>query len=156
MDETLIMGELTIFGFNHTAFVVSDLDKSISFFRDLLGFEQTSRAPRDKAAIQKMTGLASANIEVAYLRGYGQWIELIRYKSPPGRGEPMPKIYQDGSGHIAFDVDDAALAVEEAKAYGLTPVGEIVTIDQGPNEGRKVVYLQSPEGLSVEFIQVPT
>ena len=33
--------------FNHTAFTVSDLDEVIPFFRDLLGFELTSRAPRD-------------------------------------------------------------------------------------------------------------
>ncbi|MGI9498821.1 MAG: VOC family protein [Geminicoccaceae bacterium] len=42
------MGELTVYGFNHTAFVVSDLDRTIGFFRDLLGFELTSRATRDR------------------------------------------------------------------------------------------------------------
>lgn len=42
-----------------------------------------------------------------------------------------------------------------AADYGLQPVGEIVTIDQGPNQGRKVVYLQSTDGLSIEFIEVP-
>lgn len=149
------MAELTVYGFNHTAFVVSDLDQTIAFFRDLLGFELTSRAPRDKKAIQEMTGLPEADIEVAYLRGFGHWIELIRYLAPQNRGDAMPKIFEDGSGHIALDVDDAAAAVEAAKAYGLTPVGDIITIDQGPNQGRRVVYLQSAEGLSVEFIQVP-
>ena len=149
------MSELTVFGFNHTAFIVSDLDRAIGFFKDLLGFEVTSRASRDKTAIQDMTGLKDVDIEVAYLRGYGHWIELIRYLKPTNRGGGTPKIYQDGAGHIALDVDDAALAVREAAAYGLTPVGEIVTIDKGPNKGRQVVYLQSPEGLSVEFIQVP-
>ncbi len=149
------MADLTIFGFNHTAFVISDLDRTIGFFRDLLGFELTSRAPRDKKAIADMTGLAEADIEVAYLRGYGHWIELIRYTAPPDRGEALPRIYQDGAGHIAFDVDDASAAVEAAAAYGLSPIGDVVTIDQGPNQGRRVVYLQSPDGLSVEFIQVP-
>jgi len=155
MDETLLMSELTVFGFNHTAFIVSDLDRAISFFKDLLGFELTSRASRDKKAIQDMTGLQTVEIEVAYLRGYGHWIELIRYLKPADRGAGIPKIYQDGAGHIALDVDDAALAVEKSAAYGLTPVGKIVTIDKGPNKDRQVVYLQSQDGLSVEFIQVP-
>lgn len=149
------MSTFTVFGFNHTAFIVSDLERTIGFFRDLLGFELTSRAPRDKTAIQAMTGLADADIEVAYLRGFGHWIELILYKAPADRGEALPRIFADGAGHIALDVDDAAAAVEASKAYGLSPVGEIVTIDQGPNQGRRVVYLQSDDGLSVEFIQTP-
>ncbi len=149
------MGNLTVYGFNHTAFVVSDLDRSISFFKELLGFELASRASRDPKAIEGMTGLAGVDIEIAYLRGVGQWIELIRYKAPSNRGKALPKIFQDGSGHIALDVADIEEAVARSADYGLKPVGKIVTIDQGPNEGRKVVYLQSPEGLSVEFIEVP-
>ena len=149
------MSKFTVFGFNHTSFVVSDLERTISFFRDLLGFELTSKAPRNKTVIQEMTGLAGADIDVAYLRGFGHWIELILYKAPADRGQARPRIFQDGAGHIAFDVDDADAAVEASEAYGLLPIGKIVTIDQGPNEGRRVVYLQSDEGLSVEFIQTP-
>lgn len=149
------MRDLTVFGFNHTAFVVSDLDRTIGFFKDLLGFELASRAPRDAKAVEGMTGLDGIDIEIAYLRGFGQWIELIRYKAPSNRGKALPKIFQDGAGHIALDVGDIEAAVEASADFGLKPVGEIVTIDQGPNQGRKVVYLQSVEGLSVEFIEVP-
>lgn len=149
------MSKFKVQSFNHTAFVVSDLERTIGFFRDLLGFELTSRAPRGRKAIEDMTGLAGADIEVAYLNGLGHWIELIRYKAPADRGEALPKIFQDGAGHVAFNVDDAVAAVEAAGAYGLWPIGQIITIDQGPNQGRKVVYLQSDDGLSVEFIQTP-
>lgn len=147
------MAVLQVLGFNHTAFVVTDLDRPIGFFRDLLGFELTSRAPRDRAAIQSMTRLAGADIEVAYLSGLGHRIELIRYEAPADRGPGLPKVFEDGAGHVAFDVVDAEAAVEASVAYGLSTVGEIVTIDQGPNAGRKVVYLQSEDGLSIEFIQ---
>jgi catechol 2,3-dioxygenase-like lactoylglutathione lyase family enzyme len=147
------MSRIAVCGFNHTAFVVSDLDRPIGFFRDLLGFELTSRAPRDPSAIEAMTGLVGVDIEIAYLRGLGHWIELIRYKAPAGGARP--RICQDGAGHVALDVDDAAAAVEAASTFGLQPVGAIVTIDQGPNRGRKVVYLQSDDGLSVEFIESP-
>lgn len=149
------MGDLTVYGFNHTAFVVADLDRTIGFFKDLLGFELASRAPRDPKAIEGMTGLAGADIEVAYLRGFGQRIELIRYLAPADRGQALPKVFQDGAGHVAFDIADIDAAVAAAKAFGLEPVGKIVTIDQGPNKGRKVVYLQSDDGLSVEFIEAP-
>lgn len=149
------MSGLTIYGFNHTAFVVSNLDRAVGFFKDVLGFELASRASRDPKAIQSMTGLSGVDIEVAYLRGFGQWIELIRYKAPSNRGKALPKIFQDGAGHIALDVGNIEAMVEASAEYDLKPVGEIVTIDQGPNEGRKVVYLQSTDGLSIEFIEVP-
>ena len=55
--------------------------------------------------------------------------------------------------HIALDVDDVPAAVEAAAAHGLQPVGEIITIDAGPNRGRKVVYLESAYGLLIEFIE---
>lgn len=147
------MSTFKVFGFNHTAFVVRDLDRTIGFFRDLLGFELISRAPRDGDIIGAMTDLAGIDIEIAHLDGLNHRIELILYKAPAERGGGLPRIVQDGSGHIALDVDDPEAAVNAAAAYGLRPVGKIVTIDAGPNEGRKVVYLQSDDGLSVEFIQ---
>lgn len=147
------MSTFRVHGFNHTAFVVRDLDRTIGFFRDLLGFELISRAPRDGKIVGAMTDLAGIDIEIAHLDGFGHRIELILYKAPADRGGDMPRIVQDGSGHIALDVDDPEAAVDGAAAYGLRPVGEIVTIDAGPNKGRMVVYLQSEDGLSVEFIQ---
>lgn len=149
------MSKVKVFGFNHTAFVVSDLDRAIGFFKDLVGLELVSRAPRDPKLIQDITGLADADVEIAYLQGFGHSIELIRYMAPADRGQGLPRIYQDGAGHIAVDVDDAEVAVAAAGIYGLRLVGDIITIDQGPNKGRKVVYLQSDDGLSVEFIETP-
>lgn len=149
------MSKINVFGFNHTAFVVTDLDRTIAFFKELIGLELLSRAPRDPQLIQGITGLPEADLEIAYLRGFGHSIELIHYMAPESRGGGLPRIYQDGAGHLAIDVDDAGAAVTAAQAYGLRLVGEIITIDQGPNRGRKVVYLQSDDGLSIEFIERP-
>jgi catechol 2,3-dioxygenase-like lactoylglutathione lyase family enzyme len=149
------MSPINVYGFNHTAFVVRDLDRTIAFFKDLIGLELLSRAPRDPRLIQDITGLDGADLEIAYLTGFGHSIELIRYNAPADRGGALPRIYQDGAGHVAIDVDDVEAAVTAAEAYGLRLVGEIITIDGGPNKGRKVVYLQSEDGLSIEFIETP-
>jgi catechol 2,3-dioxygenase-like lactoylglutathione lyase family enzyme len=141
-------------GFNHTGVIVTDLDRAIGFFRDLLGFELLSRAPRDPALIGRMTGLPAPAVEIAHLQGPGHRVELIRYAGSGGRNLDPPRVYDDGAAHVALDVDDVAAAVAAAATHGLEPVGEIVAIDAGPNRGRKVVYLQSPYGLLIEFIQV--
>jgi catechol 2,3-dioxygenase-like lactoylglutathione lyase family enzyme len=74
---------------NHTSFTVSSLDRSIGFFRDCLGFELVSRAPRDPAIVQKITGVAGADMEIAFLRGPGHTVELIEYKAPAAKGRKV-------------------------------------------------------------------
>ena len=73
------MAAFAVRGFNHTGVIVTDLDRAIGFFRDLLGFEVLSRAPRDPALIGRMTGLPQPEVEIAYLQGPGHRVELIRY-----------------------------------------------------------------------------
>jgi catechol 2,3-dioxygenase-like lactoylglutathione lyase family enzyme len=40
------------------------------------------------------------------------------------------------------------------KPYGVKPISPPVTIDQGPNKGRRVVYTRDPDGITIEFIEV--
>jgi catechol 2,3-dioxygenase-like lactoylglutathione lyase family enzyme len=147
------MAGFALRGFNHTGVIVTDLDRAIGFFRDLLGFEVLSRAPRDPGLIGRMTRLPAPQVEIAHLQGPGHRVELIRYHTDGIRGFETPRVYDDGAAHIALDVDDIEAAVAAAAAHGLEPVGEIIAIDAGPNQGRKVVYLESPYGLLIEFIQ---
>jgi catechol 2,3-dioxygenase-like lactoylglutathione lyase family enzyme len=147
------MASFALQGFNHTGMIVTDLDRAIGFFRDLLGFEVLSRAPRDPALIGRLTGLSAPRLEIAYLQGPGHRVELIRYATNGSRGVEPPRVYDDGAAHIALDVDNIDAAVAAAAHHGVLPVGEIITIDAGPNQGRKMVYLQSAYGLSLEFIQ---
>jgi catechol 2,3-dioxygenase-like lactoylglutathione lyase family enzyme len=149
------MASFELQGFNHTGVIVTDLDRAIGFFRDLLGFEVLSRAPRDPALIGRMTRLVSPEVEIAHLQGPGHRVELIRYAGEEGRRTAPPRVYDDGAAHIALDVDAVLAAVEAAAGHGLEPVGEIITIDNGPNRGREVVYLQSGFGLLIELIGPP-
>ncbi len=146
------MASFKLHGFNHTSFTVASLDRAIAFFRDFLGFELLSRAPRGQALIERMTAIEGADVEIAFVRGPGHTIELIEYKAPADRGGSAARLCDAGAAHIAFDVDDVPAAVAGAKAHGFRPVGEIIVIDDGPNRGRQVVYLKGPDNFVVEFI----
>ncbi len=147
------MNGFKVLGFNHTSFTVTDLDRSIAFFRDLLGFELTSRGPRDDAAIQRLTRIAGASISVAFLSGPDHTMELIEYSAPDQRGTFLPPMCDAGASHIALNVDDLDAAIEGSRAHGFEPMGEVVAIDAGPNKGRRIVYLRSPDGITVEFLE---
>ena len=146
------MAGFTVHGFNHTSFTVERLDRAIPFFCDFLGFELISRAPRGQELIERMTAIAGADVEIAFVRGPGHTVELIEYKAPADRAASQTRLCDAGAAHIALDVDDVPSAVAGARAHGFHPVGEIIVIDAGPNSGRQVVYLKGPDGIVVEFI----
>jgi catechol 2,3-dioxygenase-like lactoylglutathione lyase family enzyme len=147
------MPDFTVVSFNHTAFTVSDLDQVIPFFRDLLGFELTSRAPRDRRLIQRMTAIDGADLEIAYVVGPGHRIKLIEYRAPADREVVVPRLCDSGAAHVALNVEGIEAVVAASAAYGFAAVGEIIEIDAGPNKGSKVVYLRGPDGITVEYIE---
>ena len=137
---------------NHTSFTVSSLDRTVAFFTDCLGFQLISRAPRDPKIIQKVTGVEGAQMEIAFVRGPGHVVELIEYKAPASRGRVQSRPCDTGFAHLALDVDDVDAAVAAAARHGVAAIHPPVAIDQGPNKGKKVVYLRDADGVTLEFI----
>ena len=142
-----------ILGTNHTSFTVSDLERSITFLRDCLGFEVISKAPRDPALVARITGVEGADMMVAFLKAPGHTLELIEYRAPASKGAVKARPCDTGFAHVAFNVDDAEAAVAAADRYGVRPIAAPVAIDQGPNKGRKVVYLRDWDGITIELIE---
>jgi len=141
-----------VLGANHTSFTVSSLDRSLAFFLQCLGFELMSRAPRDPKIIEKITGVAGAQMEIAFVRGPGQVVELIEYKAPADRGRVEARPCDAGFAHLALDIDGVDAAVAAAAQFGVAAIHAPVAIDQGPNKGKKVVYLRDWDGVTFEFI----
>ena len=149
------MNGFRVLATNHTSFTVSDLDRSITFFTEVLGFEMVNRAPRDPILISSITGVPGADIEVAYIQGPGHRLELIQYYGPSERSQVDSRPCDSGFAHVAYDVDDVDAAVAASAPYQVLPIGEVTVIDKGPNAGRKVVYLRDPDGVTIEYIEAP-
>lgn len=139
---------------NHTSFTVGDLDRSISFYRDLLGMELISLAGRDPAFVEKITGIPGANVKVAYLQAPGHRLELIQYSSPPGKKLDM-RTNNVGCAHLGFNVDDLPRMYAELKAKGVQFKSEPQEVPAGPNKGTLAVYFTDPDGIFLEFLQTP-
>lgn len=137
---------------NHTSFTVSSLERTLAFFTECLGFQLLSRAPRDPKIVERITGVEGADMEIAFVRGPGQVVELIEYKAPASKGRVNSRPCDTGFAHLALDVDDVDAAVAAAVPYGVMAINPPITIDRGPNKGRKVVYLRDPDGVTLEFI----
>jgi len=141
-------------GFNHASFTVSDMDRSLAFYRDLLGM--TLEADRELQAphISRITGFPGTHMRVANLRVAGLMLEMIQYREPAGE-RPALRTCNVGNAHVAFDVEDLPKVCRELSARGVQFRSEPVAIPSGPLQGGYVVYLSDPDGITLEFIQRP-
>ncbi|MDP6389010.1 MAG: VOC family protein [Alphaproteobacteria bacterium] len=149
------MNGFRVLATNHTSFTVSDLDRACAFFTEALGFEVISRAPRNPALIESITGVEGADIMVAYVQMPGHRLELIEYLAPEARGRVESRPCDTGFAHLAFDVDNLDAALAAAQVHSVRPIGEPTVIDKGPNTGNRVVYLRDVDGITIEFIEKP-
>ena len=145
-----------ILGAHHTSFTVADLERSVAFFRDVLGFELLFTREVRQEYFDRIVGLPGCVVRVALFRipGGGHHVELFQYLAP--RGEPhRPRPCDPGSTHLSLLVDDLAGLVGELRSRGAVLAGEPVLINAGPNEGGLAMYLQDPNGVLVELFQPP-
>jgi len=115
----------------HTMVRVSDLERSLSFYRDALGLEVLSRkdVPQGRYTL---VFLAAAGDHAAQIELTHNW---------------DPEQYQGGRnfGHVAYAVDDIFAACQRLADHG-------VTILRPPRDGR-MAFVRSPDGISIELLQ---
>src|SRR5262245_23468799 len=121
---------------HHTGIHVADIERSVAFYRDLLGFELVFQWNPQAEYIRTITGYPDADIHAAILRmpGSDYYLEILEYrnvdKTPVDTRTANP-----GTAHIAFFVDDCDALYAELTAKGVKSVNPPVTPSIGPNQG---------------------
>ena len=141
---------------DHTGITVANLERSLAFWRDVLGFELSHRPHQTGSLASEITGVPGAEISIAVLKGYGHKIELLEYLAPPDRQHVRPRPCDVGSVHVGFQVDNLDAVLNAIAASGWKSAGQPQTLTAGPNAGKRVVYVRDPDGTTIEFMQPPT
>lgn len=117
----------------HTRYRVTDLEKTISFYRDVLGLEivRQSKSPRGS--------------------------ELVFFKAP-GSEEEIEICKYDASGpvQIGSDVTHLAFEVEDMDAFARHSAALGYSLSDGPTKtssGSVIAFIDAPEGYEIELIQ---
>jgi catechol 2,3-dioxygenase-like lactoylglutathione lyase family enzyme len=145
----------------HFSFTVSDLDRSIAFYRDLLGLQLVHTQEQDNAYTRRLVGLPDAVLRVAQLAVPGQPkaisthdLELVEYVRP--RGERRDgRICDPGAPHLALTVLDARATYERLVEAGIPFVSSPNAITAGVNEGGYACYFLDPDDIVLELLQPP-
>jgi catechol 2,3-dioxygenase-like lactoylglutathione lyase family enzyme len=138
---------------DHTGITVANLERSLAFWRDVLGFELSHRPHHTGDLASEVTGVPGAEISIAVLKGYGHKIELLEYLAPADRKRVALRPCDVGSLHVAFTVEDLDAVLSAIAASGWHPAGQPQTLKSGPNAGKRVVYVHDPDGTTIEFMQ---
>lgn len=149
------MGAFTVLSTHHTSFTVSNLDRSLVFFRDVLGFPVIHSEHADQKLASGLAGIPDADVKLAFVQAPGHSIELVEYLGPADRKQVSARTCDSGAAHIALVVDDLDGAMDAARRAGLALVGEAVTVREGAAAGARAVYMRDPDGIQIEFIQMP-
>ena len=147
------MSVFRIIAADHTGITVSNLDRALSFWRDVLGFELSHRAHQSGKMASEITGVPGAEISLAVLKAPGHKIELLEYLGPPDHKSVDVRPCDVGSAHIALTVDNLEAVLGAIVASGWKAVGVPQTLQTGPNAGKRVVYVRDPDGTTIEFMQ---
>ncbi|HVZ01800.1 MAG TPA: VOC family protein [Dongiaceae bacterium] len=142
-----------ITGFNHTSFTVADMDKSVKFWTEMLGFEAASVSPREGRWQEEATGIPGASLMVAHLYGHGHHIEFIQYLAGaiPGAA-PQPALR--GAAHVCLETDDIERTWAALLKAGATAQGAIATVTTGAVGGARAGYIRDPNGILIELLQL--
>ena len=120
----------------HTMVRVTDIDKSLVFYRDALGLDVVRRTDHEAGRFTLLylsaPGDPTAQIELTY-----------NWPAPDGTAEA----YAGGRnfGHVAYAVENIYATCQRLVDHG-------VLINRPPRDGR-MAFVRSPDGISVELLQ---
>ena len=142
---------LSVVQLEHAGLSVSDLDRSIAFYCDVIGFELVRIVePFDDDRLGKLTEIPGAKARIAHLWLGKNMLELFEFTEPRGRalsdGDTMAN---QGFQHIGFRTADTRGDYERLKAQGVEFTTEPIEF----REGVWIVYFKGPDGEMLELRQ---
>ena len=139
---------------SHIGLCVSNLERSLAFYRDALGFRELSALEVSGVETDRLLELEGVKLRASYLERDAVRVELLCFDAPGSTGpaEPAPA-NRLGLTHLSLRVDDldfAIHAVERAGGRGLPH-----TRVESPRFQMRAVFVVDPDGLRIELLQAP-
>jgi len=145
-----------ILGADHTGITVSNLERSLAFWRDVIGFELSHTAHQTGELAREITGVANAEIKLAVVKTpSGHKIELLEYPAPVDRKKDNALRPCDvGHVHVALTVENLDPLLHKIAAANWKVAGSPQRLTAGPNAGKRVIYARDPDGTTIEFMEI--
>ena len=137
---------------DHVSVTTSDLDRSVAFYRDVVGLPLVDRGVIDGDELATLVRRPGARARWAELAlGGGQVLELLEYLSPDDDAVDQ-RPWRAGATHIGLAVERLEEVVARLADAGAEP-SAVATLDEPGWEGVRCVYATDPDGLTIELLE---
>lgn len=143
-----------ILGARHIGITVSDMARSVRFYRDYLGLSEIGDYPgRSGVYYETLVGVPGALIDIKTLAAPDgtSKVELLQYRSHPAEAGKPAQATETGRPHGAFTVDDLMALYGRREEHGCRFKSEPL---RSP-DGVLVAYCHDPDGTILELVQLP-
>jgi catechol 2,3-dioxygenase-like lactoylglutathione lyase family enzyme len=145
-----------IVGVHHFSRVVSDMRRSLSFYRDILDLRVVVDEEMEGEVLSREVALEGASLRLVELAipGTEALLELLEYHSPDARLKAYKGACADtGAHHLALVVDDIEYYYRELTNRGVRFSWQPQRIADGSFRGDLTAYCYDPDDLVVELWQ---
>jgi catechol 2,3-dioxygenase-like lactoylglutathione lyase family enzyme len=141
-----------ITGIHHTSFTVSDMERSIAFYRDTLGmkvvWDSAQAGVQFKGPVaDNITGCPGTEQRLVFLSINGSLLELVEY-TPTGKPLGDNKAGDTGSAHLCFTTEDIQDLYQKLSTSGV----RLHCTPQDVGFGW-VMYFRDPDGIILEAME---
>lgn len=141
-------------------FTVSDMDRSVAFYRDVLTFKPVSDVEVDGLEYDQLWGIFGVRARVVKLQLGEQQLELIEFLSPPDvRPIPVPSYSNDlWFQHVAIVVRDMEAAWAQLRKHHvrqISPRPQTIPVSNTAAAGIKAMKFRDPDGHNLELLWFP-
>ncbi len=134
----------------HVGVCVSDIERSLRFYRDVLGFQFAHEIEVEGEPSDTLLGLRDVSLRAVYLERDGLRLELLNYANPASPTRAPARAMNDlGFTHLSILVPSLEHALEELAAAGVEIRHETL-VELGGQ--RVAVFVRDPDGLPIELV----
>jgi catechol 2,3-dioxygenase-like lactoylglutathione lyase family enzyme len=141
--------------FSHLGICVSDLERSLRFYCEALGFApaESHSVGEEFGVLMELDGVA---LRSQFIRRDGVAIELLHFSSPPATGDPVRRpMNQLGLTHLSLRVDEVDGVAEAVERLGGTVVSATRTTFAMAGAALDFLYCTDPDGVRIELMRLP-
>ena len=144
---------------DHVAVTVSDLERSLPFYKDVLGLKEVERHLLDGETISTMAGKSGVIMQVVRLASPDTpdiLLDLQQYIEPQG-AVSNAVLGMANHSHFCFGVDDIQATYDDLQQKGVEFVSAPVSFDLGEEWDYgvvKVVFFKDPDGFILELMEL--